>query len=64
MARFSKQAASIETLTEEQKVMMEELRQMFEPFAPVSSQSQEYVELAKKFNETLNESQRSLARAI
>ena len=64
MARFPKQAAATDTLTTEQKAMMEELRQMFDPCAPVSAQSPEYAELAKKFNATLSDNQKSLARAI
>lgn len=68
MGRFFKHDAAVkaakETLTDEQKQMLETLNDTFDLCVPVSAQSAEYVELAKKFNATLSDNQRSLARAI
>ena len=68
MGRFFKHDAAVkaakETLTEEQKTMLDVLNDTFDLCVPVSAQSQEYIELAKKFNATLSDSQKSLARAI
>ena len=68
MSRFFKHDAAVkaakESLTEEQKSMLDILNDTFDLCVPVSEQSAEYVELAKKFNATLSENQRSLARAI
>ena len=68
MSRFFKHDAAVkaakESLTEEQKSMLATLNDTFDLCVPVSEQSAEYVELAKKFNATLSENQRSLARTI
>lgn len=68
MGRFFKHDAAVkaakETLTDEQKQMLETLNDTFDLCVPVSAQSPEYVELAKKFNASLSDNQRSLARAI
>ncbi len=68
MGRFFKHDAAVkaakESLTEDQKSMLDILNDTFDLCVPVSAQSAEYVELAKKFNATLNDSQKSLARAI
>ena len=68
MGRFFKHDAAVkaakESLTEEQKTMLDVLNDTFDLCVPVSAQSTEYVELAKKFNATLGDNQKSLARAI
>ena len=68
MCRFFKHDAAVkaakESLTKEQKAMLDVLNDTFDLCVPVSAQSDEYVELAKKFNATLNDNQRSLTRAI
>ena len=68
MGRFFKHDAAVkaakESLTEDQKSMLDILNDTFDLCVPVSAQSAEYVELAKKFNATLNDSQKPLARAI
>ena len=68
MSRFFKQVAAIEstkeTLTGEQKSMLFTLNDTFDPCVPVSHQTAEYIELAKKFNASLTENQKSLARAV
>ena len=68
MSRFFKHDAAVkaakETLTEEQKTMLDTLNDTFDLCVPVSAQSSEYIELAKKFNATLSDNQKSLSRAI
>lgn len=56
--------SGFEALNSEQEVMMRELMDMYDPCTSIESQSLEYVELAKKFNETLSHEQRIYARAI
>jgi hypothetical protein len=68
MSRFFKHDAAVkaakETLTEEQKVMLDTLNDTFDLSVPVSNQALKYIELAKKFNASLTENQKSLTRAV
>lgn len=51
-------------LTQEQQIAFEAVKNLFDPCAPVSEQSDDYKNLAKEFNATLSEEQRGFLRAV
>lgn len=62
MARLTPHARAIKTLNPDQSQMLSKLTELFDPTLPINKQSAEYMDLAKKFNATLNANQTCLAR--